>query len=72
MNDAERDGTEEIVRRLFTRRSAWRPPPGFEEGDGGMKVPIPTGPRPRIGGAEAQPPEVEEEAWDPTVPLEGR
>ncbi|WP_161780328.1 hypothetical protein [Deinococcus sp. RL] len=38
------------------------PPRRRDEGEEGPGVPVPTGPRPRRGGAQAQPPREEEEA----------
>lgn len=36
--------------------------PRRDEGEDGLGVPVPVGPRPRRGGAQAQPPKEEEEA----------
>lgn len=38
------------------------PPRRRDEGEDGLGVPVPVGPRPRRGGAQAQPPREEEEA----------
>ncbi len=51
MHNERQDFVGGIVRRLFRREGVRRPPP--DEPEGGAGVPVPAGPRPRVGGAAA-------------------
>lgn len=64
---ADRDldaGIEAQVQQLFRRRLfVSRRPPG-DDWDDGIGVPVPTGPRPRRGGAQAKPPALPDEEFE--------